>query len=101
MEAELKKGTEDGFAAAKVIYETGGNSKVSATMTLTGSLTKWPISSGTILYGAGTNGLIVSGSGSSSGSPSDGTFTVTVKYAGGTCQSFIDDKSKCEYMKLI
>merc|ERR1712161_112468 len=41
------------------------------------------------------NGLIVSGSGSSSGSPSDGDFTVTVKYAGGTCQSFNDDKSKC------
>merc|ERR1711957_339492 len=86
---------EEGFAAAKVIYEEGGNSKVSATMSfLTGS--KWPISPGTILYGAGTTGLIVSGSGSSSGGPpTDADFSVTVKYAGGTCQSFNDDKSKC------
>lgn len=63
---------------------------------LSGSNTKWPISPGTILYGAGTTGLIVSGSGSSSGGPpTDADFSVTVKYAGGTCQSFNDDKSKC------
>merc|ERR1712238_496454 len=70
MEVELELKTEEGFAAAKVIYEEGGNSKVSATMTfLSGSNTKWPISPGTVLYGAGTTGLIVSGSGSSSGGP--------------------------------
>ena len=97
MEAAIAVKTDERFAAGKVIYETGGNSKVSATMTLTDPLISSGILSGTILSGAGTNGLTVSGS--ASGNKGD-TF-LSVKYAGDTCQMSNADKSKCEYMKLI
>ena len=38
MEEAIGENTDEGFAAEKFIYETGGNSKVSATMILTGPL---------------------------------------------------------------
>ena len=53
--------TDEGSAAGKVIYETGGNSKVSATMILTGPLAS-KISSGTIISRELTNSSLTTSS---------------------------------------
>merc|ERR1719162_114861 len=91
MEVAIGEKTETGFAAGLAIYETGGNSKVSATMTLTVVLGS-DISKGTILSGVGIDGFTVSGS--ASDTANEGDSSVSVKYAGGTCMSN-GDTSRC------
>jgi len=90
METAIKPKTEEAFAAGKVIYETGGNSKVSATVTLTAPLASG-ISSGTVLSGVGQDGLVLT----AEASGTKGASTFSLKYAGGSCQMSVADKSKC------
>merc|ERR1712161_37142 len=87
MEVAIGEKTETGFAAGLAIYETGGNSKVSATMTLTVVLGS-DISKGTILSGVGIDGF------TASDTANEGDSSVSVKYAGGTCMSN-GDTSRC------
>jgi len=92
MEVGLALKDAQGFEDAKMIYENGGNSKVIATVTLSG-MVDGTIPKGTTFSGSGQDGLVLTAG--ATGTVNDGSTTIMVTYAGGTCQDYNTDKSRC------